>query len=171
MSKKVFLLIPSARFHIKLVYIIYTYIYRDFLKIYICTNLIAIYKLYFPCPCFSQSCFFLDFRLFGMCRFYLARCEDETYSAIKERCLKQKLSISLKRLNSKAYAPTSTEPPVEPIANCCLPDGRAFAVGDVVWGKLQGCPWWPGKVSSILIYFIYRYSKWEAFKFLIVVPL
>lgn len=26
--------------------------------------------------------------------------------------------------------------------------GSAFSVGDVVWGKIQGFPWWPGKVVT-----------------------
>ncbi|XP_014205626.1 uncharacterized protein LOC106637373 [Copidosoma floridanum] len=127
-------------------------------------------------------------------------------TAIKEQCLKQKLSISLKRLNTNAYAPryehhhsypvssnckssaaTSEEeeeedeesscvgssehevnsaetapdfPPVEhPLVMRltaaatpdvhCVSTGKRMDVGDVVWGKVHGFPWWPGKVLSI----------------------
>lgn len=28
-------------------------------------------------------------------------------------------------------------------------DGRRLGIGDVVWGKIHGFPWWPGKVLSI----------------------
>ncbi|XP_072765311.1 uncharacterized protein [Anoplolepis gracilipes] len=115
----------------------------------------------------------------------------ESYRAIKEQCLKQKLSISLKRLNTNAYArcdyPVSNassgckssggssdelsenEPEVEtapdfpphqshplvmrlaatPVTHCTTADGRRMDVGDVVWGKILGFPWWPGKVLSI----------------------
>lgn len=123
----------------------------------------------------------------------------ESYTAIKEQCLKQKLSISLKRLNTNAYArcdyPVSnassgckspgdsseelSEPEQElqieqegetsehtpdfpppahplalrlaatPVAHCLTASGRRMDVGDVVWGKIHGFPWWPGKVCII----------------------
>ncbi|XP_012281605.1 PWWP domain-containing protein 2A [Orussus abietinus] len=119
----------------------------------------------------------------------------DTYTAIKEQCLKQKLSISLKRLNTNAYArcdyPVSNassgckspgassdelseqEPEVDagetapdfpppahplvmrlaatPVPHCLTANGRRMDVGDVVWGKIHGFPWWPGKVLSITV--------------------
>lgn len=121
---------------------------------------------------------------------------SESYTAIKEQCLKQKLSISLKRLNTNAYArcdyPVSNsssgckspgassdelseqEPEVDageiapdfppqshplmmrlaatPVEHCLTANGRRMDVGDVVWGKIHGFPWWPGKVC-MEIYF------------------
>lgn len=123
----------------------------------------------------------------------------DTYTAIKEQCLKQKLSISLKRLNTNAYArcdyPVSNassgckspgassdelseqEPEVDagetapdfpppshplvmrlaatPVLHCLTANGRRMDVGDVVWGKIHGFPWWPGKVSRIRILIIF----------------
>ncbi|CAH1399371.1 unnamed protein product [Nezara viridula] len=90
---------------------------------------------------------------------------------IKERCLKQKLSINLRRLNSNTYEKTdlssgesslsSEDIPDFPVANsidgykdvtsCKTVNGNTFAVGDIVWGKIHGFPWWPGKVLNILI--------------------
>lgn len=32
-----------------------------------------------------------------------------------------------------------------------LPDGRSIRVGDVVWGKIHGFPWWPGKILCITV--------------------
>ncbi|XP_012268853.2 uncharacterized protein LOC105693476 [Athalia rosae] len=119
----------------------------------------------------------------------------DSYTAIKEQCLKQKLSISLKRLNTNAYArceyPVSNassgckspgassddlsehEPEVDagetapdfpppahplvmrlaatPVPHCLTATGRRMDVGDVVWGKIHGFPWWPGKVLSIQV--------------------
>ncbi|KAK6639281.1 hypothetical protein RUM43_007553 [Polyplax serrata] len=103
--------------------------------------------------------------------------EDET---IRDQCLKQKLSISLKRLNANAYmrcdssssgskSPSNSDAsddhsdtvpdfpgnplmvriPAQTINSCQMSDGRSMAVGDVVWGKIHGFPWWPGKVLSI----------------------
>lgn len=123
---------------------------------------------------------------------------SESYTAIKEQCLKQKLSISLKRLNTNAYArcdyPVSNsslgckspgassdelseqEPEVDagetapdfppqshplmmrlaatPVEHCLTANGRRMDVGDVVWGKIHGFPWWPGKVCIIRYSFI-----------------
>ncbi|XP_031787302.1 PWWP domain-containing protein 2A isoform X2 [Nasonia vitripennis] len=137
--------------------------------------------------------------------------DSSAYTAIKEQCLKQKLSISLKRLNTNAYAArcepsigypvsnassgckspgaTSDEeedeeeedtgcnvgdsgtevagetapdfPPPQhplvmrlsaaatPVEHCLTASGKRMDVGDVVWGKVHGFPWWPGKVLSI----------------------
>lgn len=123
--------------------------------------------------------------------------DRESYTAIKEQCLKQKLCISLRRLNANAYTRcnypvsnsssgckspgTSSEElsemeqdqeagrqlpadasnnPTEyrsasqlsfrftttPVAHYLTATGRRMDVGDIVWGKIHGFPWWPGKV-------------------------
>lgn len=98
---------------------------------------------------------------------------EENDECIRE-CLKQKLSINLKRLNANAYmsrassssssiSDTSDEqsdavpglpnsPPLarhatQDVTSCQTSEGRHMAVGDVVWGKIHGFPWWPGKVQ------------------------
>nr|CAD7200671.1 unnamed protein product [Timema douglasi] len=112
--------------------------------------------------------------------------QNDSYSAIKERCLKQKLSINLRRLNETAYClgPNGCKSPgtmsscseissddhdhgeavpnFPPLSHslmmrfsrqsCVTGDGRRMSVGDVVWGKIHGFPWWPGKVQ--LIFFL-----------------
>lgn len=35
------------------------------------------------------------------------------------------------------------------VTGCDTADGRTINVGDIVWGKIQGFPWWPGRVLSI----------------------
>ena len=30
----------------------------------------------------------------------------------------------------------------------CAQDGRGFGIGELVWGKLRGFSWWPGRVVS-----------------------
>ncbi|XP_077992663.1 PWWP domain-containing protein 2A-like [Glandiceps talaboti] len=37
------------------------------------------------------------------------------------------------------------------VTKCTTTDGRTTCVGDVVWGKIQGFPWWPGRVVGITI--------------------
>ncbi|XP_007935073.1 PWWP domain-containing protein 2B, partial [Orycteropus afer afer] len=35
------------------------------------------------------------------------------------------------------------------VSKCVTEDGRTVAVGDVVWGKVHGFPWWPARVLGI----------------------
>ncbi|KAL1122972.1 hypothetical protein AAG570_003296 [Ranatra chinensis] len=84
--------------------------------------------------------------------------------------VKQKLSISLKRLTSNTYekaeqsggdssqsceevpdfpAAASPAPGKQTLLSCSTPDGTTVAVGDIVWGKIHGFPWWPAKVNTI----------------------
>ena len=35
------------------------------------------------------------------------------------------------------------------VNQCQIPDGRTIGIGDVVWGKIHGFPWWPGKIINI----------------------
>uniref|UniRef100_A0A8C9N478 PWWP domain-containing protein n=1 Tax=Serinus canaria TaxID=9135 RepID=A0A8C9N478_SERCA len=51
---------------------------------------------------------------------------------------------------------TSTNHPVsEPlgapllVSKCVTEDGRTVSVGDIVWGKIHGFPWWPARVLDI----------------------
>lgn len=37
------------------------------------------------------------------------------------------------------------------VDECVLEEGREIHVGDIVWGKIQGFPWWPGRVSNITV--------------------
>lgn len=37
------------------------------------------------------------------------------------------------------------------VDGCVLEEGREIRVGDIVWGKIQGFPWWPGRVSNITV--------------------
>ena len=37
------------------------------------------------------------------------------------------------------------------VMECIRSDGHSLAVGDVVWGKILGFPWWPGQINSITV--------------------
>ncbi|XP_075532789.1 uncharacterized protein LOC142566000 [Dermacentor variabilis] len=37
------------------------------------------------------------------------------------------------------------------VKRCTLDGGREMAVGDIVWGKIHGFPWWPGKVLALSV--------------------
>ncbi|XP_066145137.1 PWWP domain-containing protein 2A-like isoform X1 [Euwallacea fornicatus] len=93
----------------------------------------------------------------------------------KEQCMTQKLSINLKRLKNTYTSCATLEdttsssdehsevvpdfPPPNPplmlrinaqtLASALGADGVRLLVGDVVWGKIHGFPWWPGKILTI----------------------
>lgn len=126
------------------------------------------------------------------------------FEDVKNKCLHQKLSISLKRLNAKAYmrcspkycieedsvvsdvssasnvsvcsgsgsdygdvpdfpkhsSPLRDMDKVKPlmmristhnVKKCALDLNREMTVGDIVWGKIHGFPWWPGKVLALTV--------------------
>lgn len=37
------------------------------------------------------------------------------------------------------------------VKRCTLETGREMVVGDIVWGKIHGFPWWPGKVLALTV--------------------
>ncbi|XP_077448686.1 PWWP domain-containing protein 2A [Stigmatopora argus] len=37
------------------------------------------------------------------------------------------------------------------VSRCQLPDGRAVCVGDIVWAKIYGFPWWPARVLAMTV--------------------
>lgn len=85
------------------------------------------------------------------------------FSDIKKHCLKQKLSISLRRLSSNSYERCEEQEcsdsdesdseivPEFPATSSVSVSDKALRVssGDVVWGKVAGHPWWPGQVLSV----------------------
>lgn len=87
------------------------------------------------------------------------------FSDIKDHCMNQKLSISLRRLSSNSYERQNEQDMSGSSSEDCesevVPDfpatgsegsgGRLLRVspGDVVWGKVVGFPWWPGRVLSV----------------------
>ncbi|KAI5633419.1 PWWP domain-containing protein [Phthorimaea operculella] len=87
---------------------------------------------------------------------------NDCFSEVKESCLKQKLSISLRRLSSNSYEKRSEQDsgseewegelvPDFPASSSEGIGGKLLRVapGDIVWGKVVGFPWWPGRVLSV----------------------
>lgn len=71
------------------------------------------------------------------------------------------ISVSSSSSTSSSSAPSSaredgkTVPPLtvrlhtRSMTKCVTEEGHAVAVGDIVWGKIHGFPWWPARVLSI----------------------
>ena len=53
--------------------------------------------------------------------------------------------------NVEAFRPLMMKIQTNSVSKCVTPDGRKISIGDIVWGKIQGFPWWPGRVLSIAV--------------------
>lgn len=53
------------------------------------------------------------------------------------------------RGDSKTVPPLTVRLHTRSMTKCVTEEGHAVAVGDIVWGKIHGFPWWPARVLSI----------------------
>ncbi|XP_053168052.1 PWWP domain-containing protein 2B [Hemicordylus capensis] len=49
----------------------------------------------------------------------------------------------------KIVPPLTVRLHTQSVSKCVTEDGRTITVGDVVWGKIHGFPWWPARVLDI----------------------
>ncbi|XP_066477703.1 PWWP domain-containing protein 2B isoform X1 [Tiliqua scincoides] len=49
----------------------------------------------------------------------------------------------------KIVPPLTVRLNTQSVSKCVTEDGRTISVGDVVWGKIHGFPWWPARVLDI----------------------
>ncbi|XP_042674116.1 PWWP domain-containing protein 2B [Centrocercus urophasianus] len=49
----------------------------------------------------------------------------------------------------KIVPPLTVRLHTQSVSKCVTEDGRTVAVGDIVWGKIHGFPWWPARVLDI----------------------
>lgn len=53
------------------------------------------------------------------------------------------------REDCKTVPPLTVRLHTRSMTKCITEEGHAVAVGDIVWGKIHGFPWWPARVLSI----------------------
>ncbi|XP_077586245.1 PWWP domain-containing protein 2B [Stigmatopora nigra] len=53
------------------------------------------------------------------------------------------------RDDCKTVPPITVRLHTRSMTKCVTEEGHAVAVGDIVWGKIHGFPWWPARVLSI----------------------
>ncbi|XP_069001403.1 PWWP domain-containing protein 2A [Embiotoca jacksoni] len=70
--------------------------------------------------------------------------EEEEGGELKRR---RKSSTS----SSSSSSSTSSSVYSKSVSKCPLPDGRTVCVGDIVWAKIYGFPWWPARVLGITV--------------------
>ncbi|XP_019962456.2 PWWP domain-containing protein 2A [Paralichthys olivaceus] len=70
--------------------------------------------------------------------------EDEEGGELKRR---RKSSTS----SSSSSSSSSSTVFSKSVSKCPLPDGRTVCVGDIVWAKIYGFPWWPARVLGITV--------------------
>ncbi|MEQ2235720.1 hypothetical protein ILYODFUR_005140 [Ilyodon furcidens] len=73
-----------------------------------------------------------------------AEGEDEEEGGDMKR--RRKLSTSSSSSSSSSSSVFSKS-----VSKCLLPDGRTVCVGDIVWAKIYGFPWWPARVLGITV--------------------
>uniref|UniRef100_A0A1A7XCC6 PWWP domain containing 2B n=1 Tax=Iconisemion striatum TaxID=60296 RepID=A0A1A7XCC6_9TELE len=53
------------------------------------------------------------------------------------------------RADCKTVPPLTVRLHTRSMTKCVTEEGHAVAVGDIVWGKIHGFPWWPARVLNI----------------------
>ncbi|ESO99041.1 hypothetical protein LOTGIDRAFT_142303 [Lottia gigantea] len=75
---------------------------------------------------------------------------SESQTSDSDGFLSPELSASPDK-NSDRFKPLMMKIQTNNVNKCVTTDGRKLHVNDIIWGKIQGFPWWPGRVMSITI--------------------
>ncbi|XP_067858517.1 PWWP domain-containing protein 2B [Heptranchias perlo] len=60
-------------------------------------------------------------------------------------------SVSSSSKEEKTVPPLTVRLHTKTVTKCVTAEGRTISVGDIVWGKIHGFPWWPARILSISI--------------------
>ncbi|XP_075072157.1 PWWP domain-containing protein 2B [Mixophyes fleayi] len=88
-------------------------------------------------------------------------CSNDSLDESKSSCLElnridfcdlipgDDLSVSSSKDERKTVPPLTVRLHSKSVTNCITVDGKTISVGDIVWGKVHGFPWWPARILSI----------------------
>lgn len=74
--------------------------------------------------------------------------DDSTSLQIDESSGVQPLDAEIDE-NTAPVRPLTIKIQTHKVSKIELDDGRSFHEGDVIWGKISGFPWWPGRITAI----------------------
>lgn len=88
-------------------------------------------------------------------------CSNDSLEESKSSCLEinrmdfcdimpgDDISVSSSKDEQKTVPPLTVRLHSKSVSNCITVEGKTISVGDIVWGKVHGFPWWPARVLSI----------------------
>ncbi|KAM9326212.1 PWWP domain-containing protein 2B [Gastrophryne carolinensis] len=88
-------------------------------------------------------------------------CSNDSLEESKSSCLElnqmdfcdlmpgDEISVSSSKDEHKTVPPLTVRLHSKSVSNCITVDGKTISVGDIVWGKVHGFPWWPARILSI----------------------
>ncbi|OCT69928.1 PWWP domain-containing protein 2B [Xenopus laevis] len=88
-------------------------------------------------------------------------CSNDSLEESKSSCLElngmefcdllpgEDLSVSSSKDEQKTVPPLTVRLHTKSVSNCITVEGKTVSVGDIVWGKVHGFPWWPARILSI----------------------
>ncbi|KAE8590248.1 hypothetical protein XENTR_v10017990 [Xenopus tropicalis] len=88
-------------------------------------------------------------------------CSNDSLDESKSSCLElngmefcdllpgDDLSVSSSKDEQKTVPPLTVRLHSKSVSNCINVEGKTVSVGDIVWGKVHGFPWWPARILSI----------------------
>lgn len=81
------------------------------------------------------------------------KAEGKEVQGVGEEEEEEGVEIKRRRKSSTSSSSSSSSSSVfsKLVSKCLLPDGRTVCVGDIVWAKIYGFPWWPARVLGITV--------------------
>ncbi|XP_066457283.1 PWWP domain-containing protein 2B [Eleutherodactylus coqui] len=88
-------------------------------------------------------------------------CSNDSLEESKTSCLElntmdfcdimpgDDISVSSSKDERKTVPPLTVRLHSKSVPNCITVEGKTISVGDIVWGKVHGFPWWPARILSI----------------------
>ncbi|XP_073402499.1 PWWP domain-containing protein 2B [Dendrobates tinctorius] len=88
-------------------------------------------------------------------------CSNDSLDESKSSCLElnqmafcdilpgDDISVSSSKDEQKTVPPLTVRLHSKSVLNCITVEGKTISVGDIVWGKVHGFPWWPARILSI----------------------